>query len=233
VLKAELGGLDGLNFVLTDPIRVLSKHTRHNRKRKRAKAAADTDGFDPTLAKQDPVKLTVEVLRSLEWIKIGRDKSVHQCPSCNAVYLVGVNSKIHKPRCKLRHLVSVFSRAPQGAPAPAAAATAAAGAPTTAASAPLPTVASLLPTPREPKRRRGGAAAAAATASAAPGVPDLALGSAPSFDFENQMALELVDSIPNEQSTLGKLARNFSIGSLVRSFSWGRSASTDQHAQQQ
>jgi len=242
MVRATLVGLQGVNDVTTDPIRVLSKHTRHNRKRKRAaKAAADTDGFDAVLAKEDPVKLTVDVLGSLEWLRIGQDKSVLQCPSCTAVHLVGVNNKLHKPRCKLRHLISVFARAPQGGAAAGGAV--AAG---TAAAAANPRSAKTMRTQHNhhagaqqphhaapaavvapvglvmPAQGRPAGAGVGAGAGATP-----VLASQPSFDFEKELALELVDSMPEagEQSTLGKLARNFSIGSLVRSFSWGRGSS--------
>ena len=79
------------------------------------------------------------------------------------------------------------------------------------------------------KRTKTGAGAGAGAGAGELPAP---LASQPSFDFEKEMALELVDSIPEagETSTLGKLARNFSIGSLVRSFSWGRSTSESQPA---
>ena len=242
ILKAELAGIEGVNDVTTDPIRVLSKHTRHNRKRKRReKATSDADGFDAVLAKEDPVRLTVEVLRSLEWLNIGQDKSVQQCPSCTAVHLVGVNNKVHKPRCKLRHLISVFSRAPQGGAMPAA--TPANG----AAARKQQRVAHHLPVQAVPVAPAGVVvptgvrSGAGMNAGAGAGmmfrqettvtshVPRGAVPKQPSFDFEKELALELVDSMPETggESTLGKLARNLSIGSLMRSFSWGRSVSQD------
>lgn len=244
ILKAELAGIEGINDVTTDPIRVLSKHTRHNRKRKRReKVTSDADGFDAVLAKEDPVRLTVEVLRSLEWLHIGHDKTVLQCPSCTAVHLVGVNNKVHKPRCKLRHLISVFSRAPQGGAMPAAAAGAVP--PNGAASRKQQRVAHHLPVQPVsvapagvvvPTGVRSGAGMGAGAGAAAmmyrhdgsAHAPRGQVPKQPSFDFEKELALELVDSIPETgESTLGKLARNLSIGSLMRSFSWGRSASQD------
>lgn len=222
--------------------------------------------------------LTVEVLASLEWTCIGRGKSVYQCPVCMAVYQVGINTKHHKPRCKLRHLLSVLS---SSVSANANAAAAAAATSKTKAAAASGGAAAAAGRPQTKRANRGTAAArraaaAAALASATPlpqasaaassalAMPALSsqtslrLEQTPSFgsllgsdgDLITALtsdALGLSQDLPaatsasggagggagagsgadgTQESLGGKLARQFSVSNLLRTFSWGKS-STD------